>query len=108
MKLISIISLLFALVYSDAFASCEATIIEGKHTASSKDEAVAAAWEDAKELCYPGKAIKETLECKTVPSKNEESEKLFRCSQKIVCNLCGEALMRKLEAQEDSDEPVNH
>ncbi|NVJ62261.1 MAG: hypothetical protein HWE27_17875 [Gammaproteobacteria bacterium] len=112
MRTLLIITFLIAAYQNNVMANCEALIIKGNHTAISKKEAIIGALEDAKELCYPGKAFEEKISCKQTVLKTGdiESGKLsttFICTQEVVCNLCGDALLRKLEAMQDSkDDPA--
>ena len=105
MRYTVILSLLTLLMSLNVNAGCEALIMKGNHTAIIKQEAIDGALEDAKELCYPGKALADKLLCKKTLLKTAKKEPAFVCTQEVVCNLCGEALLRKLEAKQDSDEP---
>ena len=83
------------------WAGCESSILEGSHTALAKKEAKLGAWEDAKEVCYPGDATKLALQCKKVKGdKGVQGKAAIQCVQEVSCNICGEALMRKYEAIE--------
>lgn len=93
--------ILCILVFSPSlWAGCESTILEGSHVALKKADALAGAWEDAKEMCYPGEAEKLTRKCKKVGGeKGVQGKKAIQCRQEISCSICGEALRRKYEAQ---------
>lgn len=81
------------------WAGCESTILEGSHTAINKKEAKAGAWEDAVEGCYPGVPTKLNIQCGRVsPEKGVQGKAAKRCVQEISCNLCGNDLRRKYEA----------
>ena len=81
------------------WAGCESTILEGAHTALSKKEAKLGAWEDAREICYPGAATKLSVQCKKVSgNKGVEGKAAKRCVQEVSCNLCDDDLTRKYEA----------
>lgn len=95
-KLIVTVLVLFS---SITWAGCESSILEGSHVALKKAEALAGAWEDAKEMCYPGEAEKLSKRCKKVKGeKGVQGKKAIQCTQEISCNVCGEALRRKYEA----------
>ena len=98
-----LIALFVAIFTVQINASCEATIIKGKHSALTLKEAKLGAWEDAKELCYPGQVEKDQLSCQEVINKfDKNAGKLKNCVQKVVCTLCDEALIRKLEAIDEA------
>ena len=81
------------------YAGCESSILEGGHTALVKKEAKLGAWEDAKEMCYPGDATKVSMRCNKVPKeKGVQGKKAIRCVQEVTCNVCGDDLTRKYEA----------
>lgn len=83
------------------WAGCESTILEGGHTALTKKEARLGAWEDAKEVCYPGEAAKLALQCKKVKGeKGVQGKDAIRCTQEVSCTICGDDLTRKYEAVE--------
>jgi hypothetical protein len=94
-----IIMTLLVLLSQNLWAGCESSILEGSHTALTKKEAKLGAWEDAKEICYPGEATKITMRCKNVPAeKGVQGKAAKRCVQEVSCNVCGDALTRKYEA----------
>lgn len=81
------------------WAGCESSILEGSHTALTKKEAKLGAWEDAKEICYPGDATKLSTKCKKVKGdKGVQGKAAIQCVQEVSCNVCGDDLMRKYEA----------
>lgn len=83
------------------WAGCESSILDGSHTALTKKEAKLGAWEDAKEVCYPGEASKLSVTCKKVSEdKGVQGQKAIQCVQEISCNVCGADLQRKYEAME--------
>lgn len=83
------------------WAGCESTILEGSHTALTKKDAKVGAWEDAREMCYPGDAAKLTVSCKKVQGDNGvQGKKAFQCRQEVSCNVCGADLQRKYEGME--------
>lgn len=88
-----------------ADASCDASILEGKHSASTKVEALAGAKEEAKELCYPGEVEFDEAKCNN-SNKNAIADKkpTISCRQRVVCTLCGDALVRKVEAEVEHDD----
>jgi len=91
--------LLLVLLSPNLWAGCESSILEGAHTALTKKEAKFGAWEDAKEMCYPGAALKLSMRCEKVPGSNGVQGKAAkRCVQEVSCNVCGDALTRKYEA----------
>jgi len=84
---------------SNVWAGCESSLLKGSHTALTKKEAKIGAWEDAKEVCYPGKAEKVSLWCEKVEGeKGVQGKSAKRCVQEVACNVCGEALTRRYEA----------
>ncbi len=96
-KTLTFIALCLCSVHS--WAGCEASMIEGSHTALTKKEAKLGAWEDAKERCYPGEASKMSVACQTVSgAKGVQGKKAKRCVQEVSCTVCGDALIRKYEA----------
>jgi hypothetical protein len=96
-KKLILISLL--MMSQPLWAGCESSILEGGHTALIKKEAKLGAWEDAKEVCYPGEATKLNLQCMKVKGdKGVEGKDAIRCVQEVSCNICGDDLMRKYEA----------
>lgn len=93
--------LCFLFVSQSLWAGCESTILEGGHTALTKKEARLGAWEDAKEVCYPGEAAKLALQCKKVKGeKGVQGKDAIRCTQEVSCTICGDDLTRKYEAVE--------
>lgn len=97
MKIVQIIFLL--VIANPLWAGCEATIIQGSHTAIKKSEAKAGAWEEAKDACYPGEASKLSIQCKNVgKEKGVQGKAAKRCIQDVSCNICGDDLTRKYEA----------
>jgi hypothetical protein len=87
------------IVCQPLWAGCESSILEGSHTAISKKGAKLGAWEDAKEMCYPGTATKLNVRCEKVSGeKGVQGKSAKRCVQEVSCNICGEALTRKYEA----------
>ena len=98
--LLNVIALVFVFTLSQPlWAGCESSIIEGGHTALTKKEAKLGAWEDAKEVCYPGETTKLNLQCKKVKGdKGVQGKAAIRCVQEVSCNVCGDDLMRKYEA----------
>jgi len=81
------------------WAGCESSILVGSHTAIKKSEAKLGAWEDAKEVCYPGVATKLSMQCSKVSGeKGVQGKKAKRCVQEVSCNVCGDDLKRKYEA----------
>lgn len=83
------------------WAGCESSILEGSHTAIKKKEAKLGAWEDAVERCYPGASTKLTVQCERVnPEKGVQGKAAKRCVQEVSCNICGDDLRRKYEANE--------
>jgi len=88
------------LVLSPAlWAGCESSILEGAHTALKKKDAKLGAWEDAKEVCYPGVASKLSMRCEKVSgAAGVQGKKARRCVQEVSCNICDDDLTRKYEA----------
>ena len=98
-KKILVLSMLF--LSQSLWAGCESSILEGSHTALTKQEAKLGAWEEAKDACYPGEAVKLNIQCKKVKGdKGVEGKAAFRCTQEISCNVCGDDLTRKYEVWE--------
>ena len=81
MRQIILVSLLMFITSLNAKDSCEALIMKGNHTAIVKQEAIDGALEDAKELCYPGKALIDKLQCKKTVLKTKNAEPAFVCTQ---------------------------
>lgn len=82
------------------WAGCESSILEGAHTAIKKQDAKTGAWEDAKEICYPGEATQLSVQCKKVKGdKGVQGKNATQCVQEISCNVCGDDLTRKYEAR---------
>jgi hypothetical protein len=89
----------FLVIAHPLWAGCESSILEGSHTAIIKKEAKEGAWEDAKEVCYPGAATKISIQCKKVKGdKGVQGKKAIQCTQEVSCNICGDNLTRKYEA----------
>ena len=87
------------LVSQPLWAGCESSILEGAHTALTKKEAKLGAWEDAKEMCYPGTVTKLGVRCgKVSGEKGVQGKAAKRCVQEVSCNICDAALTRKYEA----------
>lgn len=78
-----------------AFTDCEATIEEGRHLGSVKQEAIESAWEEAVDNCYPGKAERLSAHCESL---GEDKESRFSCTQEVSCTTCAGDLVRKYEA----------
>lgn len=99
MKLSVFIFLIFA--GQQAFAACEASIVEGSHSAMAEAQALAGAWEEAKDTCYPGEAVKLDHNCESgAAGSGPGSSKQVRCVQQASCTLCGDNLVRKYEAED--------
>lgn len=97
-----IIVLLGMLISHQVSAGCEASIVEGGHTALTEQEAISGALEDARDACYPGEAAPMAVSCETVASKQGiAGEPAVKCVQQVSCTLCGDDLQRKYEAQAD-------
>jgi hypothetical protein len=97
-----IIVLLGMLISHQVVAGCEASILEGGHTALTEQDAIAGALEDARDVCYPGDAAPLEVSCDTVSGKQGiAGEPAVKCVQKVSCTLCGEDLQRKYEARND-------
>lgn len=75
---------------------CEATIASGSHVAARENLAIAGALEEAQDTCYPGKS--EPLDTDCQQEENLRGQPVYRCTQTVTCNLCGEDLQRKYEA----------
>lgn len=81
------------------WAGCESTILTGSHVALKRADALSGAWEEAKDMCYPGEAQKLSKKCKKVKGdKGVKGQKAIQCTQEISCNICGDALRLKYEA----------
>lgn len=94
-----IVVCLLVLFAQPLWAGCESSVIEGSHTAIKRADALAGAWEEAKEACYPGTAEKLSKSCKKVKGeKGVQGKKAVQCTQEVSCNICGDALRRKYEA----------
>ena len=74
---------------------CEATIEKGTHLGLNQQVSIDAAWEEAVDNCYPGKAERLLANCE--PISDEESTQ-YRCTQEVSCTTCGGNLVRKYEA----------
>lgn len=95
----AILTATLLLLCQQLYASCEATIIFGSHTAIDEDEAKAGAWEEAQDSCYPGQASKMSLSCNLVSGDQKiQGNPTIRCEQEASCTICGDALTRKYEA----------
>lgn len=94
-----IIAALLALSAQQAYSGCESSIVEGSHSAPVLTEAQTGAWEDAKEVCYPGEAVAMDRVCDRVTgSLGIQGQPAHRCRQTASCTLCGDDLARKYEA----------
>jgi len=95
----AVLAALVLTISQPLLAGCESSILEGSHTAIKKSEAKLGAWEDAKEMCYPGVATKLSMQCARVSGeKGVQGKKAKRCVQEVSCNVCGDDLKRKYEA----------
>ena len=81
-----------------AYSDCEATIEEGQHTAPEKKAAIEAAWEEAADNCYPGKAERLANSCQTIMHNKQVTG--HHCTQEVSCTTCGGDLARKYEGME--------
>ena len=67
--------------------------------ALSEAEALSGAWEDAKDVCYPGDASKMEVSCEPVAgASGVQGQDSVKCTQSASCTLCGDDLVRKYEA----------
>jgi hypothetical protein len=96
MKTLMLLALLFCA--APALAECEASHLEGQHTALQKQTALDGAWEEAADICYPGKSEKLDSQCTSIADST--GRKQFQCTQTVTCTLCGDDLRRKVEAKE--------
>lgn len=96
-----LLAAILAIFCHQAYAGCEATIIEGSHSAASRAEAESGAWEDVKDICFPGKAEKMNAHCEQARSlTDKKSHQIVRCVQEASCTVCDDNLIRKYEALE--------
>lgn len=104
MKTLTALILIFMFQLGAVYASCEANVLEGGHSAESKADALEGAREDAKDLCYPGEVEFDKYTCreKAVDMLNKPSS-IVHCRQTVVCTLCGEDLLRKVESEIEHD-----
>lgn len=96
-----LIAIIMGLLMQQAYAGCESTIAQGSHSAPTLAEAKAGAWEDVKDVCYPGRATALDVQCDLVTGElGIQGQPAHRCRQSATCTLCDQNLQRKYEALE--------
>ena len=98
MKFLFIVMALLTTNFAQAYSDCEATIEEGQHTATEEQAAINAAWEEAADNCYPGKAERLASSCTAILQNDEVTG--HHCTQEVSCTTCGDDLARKYEGLE--------
>lgn len=94
-----IMTVLLLLLSHTAYASCEATIREGRHSALTQTDAETGALEEARDACYPGTITRMALQCDTIEGGFlPAGQTAVQCIQTVSCNLCNDNLIRKYEA----------
>lgn len=79
--------------------TCQKIAVEGTHSAELLDDARLGALEDVKDVCPSNKFTATLGNCELRSALGDESNEVYRCRQKGVCEVCGDDLKRVAEAQ---------